>query len=98
MVVIPDPEDVGRVLAEAPTPLHPANTEKRKTLQWFQPHGVLMSQGPIRQQRREFNEAALGSGAEVHRLAEPFTRVVAEEARELVADAAARRNRIQRGP
>lgn len=90
MVVILDPEDVGRVLAEAPTPFHPANTEKRKALQWFQPHGVLISQGSIRQQRREFNEAALDSGVEVHRLAEPFTRVVAEEARELVADAAAR--------
>lgn len=90
MVVILDPQDVGRVLAEAPTPFHPANTEKRKALQWFQPHGVLISQGPIRQQRREFNDAALDSGAELHRLAEAFTRVVAEEARELVGDAAAR--------
>lgn len=88
MVVILDPQDVGRVLAEAPTPFHPANTEKRKALQWFQPHGVLISQGPIRQQRREFNDAALDSGAELHRLAEVFAAVVAEEARELIADAA----------
>lgn len=92
MVVILDPEDVGRVLTEAPTPFHPANTEKRKALQWFQPHGVLISQGPIRQQRREFNDAALDSGAEVHRLAEAFTQVVTEEAREMTADAAARGN------
>lgn len=46
MVVVLDPKDVGRVLAEAPTPFHPANREKRKALQWFQPHGVLISAGP----------------------------------------------------
>ncbi|SEH49871.1 Cytochrome P450 [Mycolicibacterium rutilum] len=90
MLVILDPEDVGRVLAEAPTPFHPANTEKRKALEWFQPHGVLISRGPIRQQRRELNDAVLDSGAEVHRLADAFVTVVAEEARELTADAAAR--------
>lgn len=91
MLVILDPEDVGRVLAEAPTPFHPANTEKRKALQWFQPHGVLISRGPIRQQRRELNDAVLDSGAEIHRLAEAFLRVVTEEAHDLVGDAAARR-------
>jgi hypothetical protein len=33
MVIVLDPEDVGRVLAEAPSPFHPANREKRKALQ-----------------------------------------------------------------
>src|SRR5690349_23320452 len=42
MVVVLDPEDVGRVLAEAPVPFHPANREKRKALEWFQPRGVLI--------------------------------------------------------
>ncbi|KUH82036.1 MULTISPECIES: cytochrome P450 [unclassified Mycobacterium] len=93
MVVILDPEDVGRVLAQAPTPFHPANTEKRKALQWFQPHGVLISRGPIRQQRREYNDAVLDSGADIHRLADSFARTITEEARELVDDAA-RRGRL----
>jgi hypothetical protein len=56
MVVVLDPEDVGRVLAEAPTPFHPASREKRKALEWFQPHGVLISEGRIRQQRRALND------------------------------------------
>lgn len=90
MVVVLDPEDVGRVLAQAPTPFHPASLEKRKALQWFQPHGVLISQGPIRQQRRELNDAALDSGVEIHRLAESFAAVIAEEASRLVGDATGR--------
>ena len=90
MVVVLDPGDVGRVLAQAPTPFDPASPEKRQALQWFQPHGVLISQGPIRQQRRELNEAALDSGAEVHRLADAFAAVVAEEAGDLVSSAVTR--------
>ena len=50
---------------------------------------MLISRGPIRQQRRELNEATLDSGAEVHRLAEAFAAVIAEEARELTASAVA---------
>ncbi|HEX2213804.1 MAG TPA: cytochrome P450 [Mycobacterium sp.] len=90
MVVVLDPEDVGRVLTQAPTPFHPASLEKRKALQWFQPHGVLISQGPIRQQRRELNDATLDSGVEIHRQAESFAAVIAEEAARLVGEATAR--------
>ena len=89
MIVLLDPDDVGRVLAQAPTPFHPASVEKRKALQWFQPHGVLISQGPIRQQRRELNDATLDSGAEVHRLAESFAAMVAEEVGGLMTSAVA---------
>jgi len=85
IVVVTDPEDVGAVLAQAPEPFHPANREKRKALQWFQPHGVLISQGPIREQRRAVNEAALDSGAAMHRLAESFAAKIAAEADTLVA-------------
>jgi cytochrome P450 len=88
-IVVLDPEDVGRVLAQAPTPFHPASPEKRQALQWFQPHGVLISQGPIRQQRRELNEATLDTGAEVHRQADAFAAVVAEEVRDLATAAVA---------
>jgi cytochrome P450 len=80
MLVILDPDDVARVLDNAPDPFHPANLEKRKALEWFQPHGVLISKGPIRQRRRELNEAALDAGADLHRLAGDFASVIAEEA------------------
>lgn len=85
IVVVTDPEDVAAVLEQAPEPFHPANREKRKALQWFQPHGVLISEGPIRAQRRAVNEAALDSGAAVHRLAESFAAKIAAEADTLVA-------------
>lgn len=62
IAVVIDPEDVGAVLANSPRPFDPANREKRKALQWFQPHGVLISQGAIRSQRRAVNDAALDSG------------------------------------
>jgi hypothetical protein len=90
ILVILDPEDVGRVLAEAPYPFHPANIEKRKALEQFQPHGVLISKGPIRQQRRVVNEAALDYGNDLHRLAPTFVDVIAEEAAAIVDDATRR--------
>jgi len=90
LVIVLDPEDVGQVLAGAPTPFHPASLEKRKALQWFQPHGVLISEGPIRQQRRALNDVALESGWELHSMAPSFTEKIADEAGRLVADATAR--------
>jgi cytochrome P450 len=90
MVIILDPVDVRRVLDGAPTPFHPANKEKRKALQWFQPHGVLISEGPIRQQRRALNDVALESGWELHSMAGSFVEAIGDEARRLVADATAR--------
>src|SRR3954452_12802657 len=90
MVIILDPVDVRRVLDGAPTPFHPASLEKRKALQWFQPHGVLISEGPIRQQRRAFNDVALESGWELHSLASSFVDVIAEEGSEGVAEATSR--------
>ena len=49
ILVILDPDDVGRVLAESPNPFDPANNcGKRQALQQFQPHGVLISTGRVR--------------------------------------------------
>ncbi|MBD0322414.1 MAG: cytochrome P450, partial [Aldersonia sp.] len=87
IIVVLDPQDVGRVLAEAPDPFNPANREKKGALQPFQPHGVLISEGPIRQQRRQFNEAVLDTRVDLHRLAVPFAEVIAEESQHI--DAAA---------
>lgn len=76
MVVVLDPDDVRRVLAGAPEPFHPANREKRKSLEWSQ--------------RRDLDDAALDSGAEMHRLAGAFGDVIAAEARELTDEVTAR--------
>lgn len=90
VIVLLDPNDVGTVLAEAPDPYDPANREKRKALQWFEPHGVLISRGPIRQARRRVNEAALDTSLPLHRLANDFDATIADEAAAMVSDATAR--------
>jgi cytochrome P450 len=92
MVIVLDPEDVGRVLEQAPVPFHPASREKRKALEWFQPHGVLISEGPIRQQRRALNDVALESRWELHSLAGALVDAIGDEARELVAKTTTRRH------
>jgi hypothetical protein len=78
-VVLLEPTDVGRVLAETPTPFDPASWEKRHALEKFQPHGVLVSRGPVRTERRRLNEAALDSAAPLHFLAGDFARTISEE-------------------
>ncbi|TXI57432.1 cytochrome P450 [Mycolicibacterium mageritense] len=87
IAVVIDPEDVGAVLTNSPRPFDPANREKRKALQWFQPHGVLISQGAIRSQRRAVNDAALDSGAQLHRLADSFVTAIIAEAETMAAEA-----------
>ncbi|MFN3006082.1 cytochrome P450 [Mycolicibacterium wolinskyi] len=87
IVVVLDPDDVGTVLSRSPQPFDPANRKKRKALQWFQPHGVLISQGAIRSRRRAVNDAALDSGSDLHRLADAFATKIADEARDLVSEA-----------
>jgi cytochrome P450 len=81
IVVVTEPSDVGDILAETPTPFHPASWEKRHALDKFQPHGVLISRGPVRDQRRAINEAALDSAAALHHLSADFVEVIREEAR-----------------
>ncbi|PXX71763.1 cytochrome P450 [Nocardia tenerifensis] len=78
-VIVLDPADVERVLAQSPGPFTPANREKRATLGQFEPHAVLISEGPVRERRRGVNEAALDTASPTHRSAEPFARVIAQE-------------------
>lgn len=82
-----DPDDVGRILDGAPSPFHPASWEKRRALEKFQPHAVLITRGPLRGPRRALNEAALDTHAELHHLAVPFAAVVAQEVASLADDA-----------
>lgn len=86
ILVVLDPADVGRVLQETPNPFDPASWEKRHALKHFQPHGVLISRGPIRDERRQLNESALDTTAELHRLAERFAATIAEEVAAVAAE------------
>jgi cytochrome P450 len=80
VALVLDPADVARVLAGAPEPFAPASWEKRGALRHFQPHGVLVSRGEVREQGRAFNESVLDTGHPLHRHAAAITRVVREEA------------------
>jgi cytochrome P450 len=72
--------DVRRVLDESPEPFAPDSREKRAALEHFQPHGVLVSHGAERAERRTFNERVLEPQRSVHELADGFAAMVAEEA------------------
>ncbi|WIY00111.1 cytochrome P450 [Amycolatopsis mongoliensis] len=79
-------EDVGTVLAGAPTPFSPSTVEKRAALGHFQPHGVLISDAHDRRPRRRFNETVLEPGRPLHELATPFARAIADEAAVLLSE------------
>ncbi|OZG27821.1 cytochrome P450 [Williamsia sp. 1138] len=79
LVVVLDANDVARVLDESPDPFTPANREKVGALSPFQPHGVLISKGPIRNARRRVNEEALDTDRPLHHLASPFVDVITDE-------------------
>jgi cytochrome P450 len=78
-------EHVHRVLNDSPEPFALANLEKRGALAHFQPHGVLISHGQRRAERRAFNEAVLDTGHQIHRMTEPILAKVREEAEQLAA-------------
>src|SRR3569833_3008620 len=62
-------EDVGTLLAGAPTPFSPSTVEKRAALGHFQPRGVLISDAHDRRPRRRFTEAVLELGRPLLELA-----------------------------
>jgi hypothetical protein len=80
-------EDVGRVLVATPDPFSPSTTEKRAALAHFQPHGVLISRGELRDQRRAFNEQVLRPDLPLHRLAPAVVASVREAAATLLGTA-----------
>jgi cytochrome P450 len=82
-------DGVRRVLTEGPDPFAPASWEKRGALGHFQPHGVLVSHGDARAERRRFTEAVLETGTPLHSRAGHITAVAREET-VAVRDAAAR--------
>jgi cytochrome P450 len=84
MVLILSTEGVRQVLEGSPDPFATANREKRSALSHFQPHGVLISQGRARENRRSFNEAVLGARMPVHHLADEFVSKVNDESQSLL--------------
>jgi len=85
--VVLAPEHVHRVLNESPDPFSPASSEKRAALSHFEPEGVLISQGALRDERRRFNEDVLESDRAVHHMAQRFLPMVDEETARILAHA-----------
>jgi cytochrome P450 len=79
-------EDVGRVLAGTPDPFSTSTKEKSSALGHFQPHGVLVSRGGPRADRRRFNEQVLRPEQPLHQFAPAIVSMVREEARELLRE------------
>lgn len=87
MALVLSPDEVGRILGDAPEPFSPASAEKRAALAHFQPHGALISHGEARPQRRHLNETVLDTHQPQHRLAGSIAAVVADEAMRLIGTA-----------
>ncbi|MCC3762047.1 cytochrome P450 [Glycomyces sp. TRM65418] len=79
VAVVLAPGDVGRLLRESPEPFTPDSVEKHAALGKFQPHGVLISRGPERAARRNWNEAVLEQHRPLHHLAPALLPVLNEE-------------------
>lgn len=89
IVLLTDPVQVRRVLTASPDPYRLDNLEKHAALNQFEPRGVLISRGPVRERRRALNERVLDTDRPIHRLAEPIAAVVAQEAGALIEQAEA---------
>ncbi len=88
-------DDVARVLDGSPDPFAADTREKRGALGQFQPHGVLVSRGTVREERRRFNEAVLDTGRPVHRLGVSLGAKARQEAARL-AEHVGRTGRLDR--
>ncbi|GAA1661728.1 cytochrome P450 [Catellatospora bangladeshensis] len=84
VVLLLTPRAATRVLEGTPVPYRTATVEKRASLAHFQPTGVLISDGPLRAERRAFNEAVLETDLPVHRLADQITAAARQEMSTLV--------------
>jgi cytochrome P450 len=83
-------DDLRRILDESPEPFALDTREKHAALSHFQPDGVLISRGALRQERRRVNEAVLDTPAPLHRLADAITAKVRDETARLLAESPGR--------
>jgi cytochrome P450 len=79
--------DLLRVLEGSPEPFATANVEKQAALATFQPHGVLISHGPERAERRRWSEQVLETPSPVHSLAQAMLAKLREEAGQIAEQA-----------
>lgn len=82
-IVVLDRQHARRVLEESPEPFEMASPEKRAALSHFQPHGVLATRRPRRDELRRVNEEALDHPTPVHRDGDELAAAVRAEAEEL---------------
>jgi cytochrome P450 len=61
--------------------------DKARNLNVFEPNGVIMSHGPIREERRRLNDEALAAGCPAHPDLKRFLAVTAEEVRAMLTSA-----------
>jgi cytochrome P450 len=87
VAMVLSPEHVHRVLDGSPEPFATATLEKRAALSRFEPHGVLVSHGAERAQRRRFNEEVLDTERSLHRLAGDLVATMREEGAAIAAAA-----------
>ena len=85
LAIVLRPDDVRRVLSEAPEPFTPANREKRFALGGFEPEAVLISKPGMRPARRQFNEDVLKPTVPVHDIGPAVADIAAAQTRELMA-------------
>jgi cytochrome P450 len=84
-LLVHHPDDLRFVLGGSPDPFASDPDAKRKGMAAFQPEALTISRGPEWQDRRKFAEAVLDTDKPAHRLAQPFTDVAADTARELAS-------------
>jgi cytochrome P450 len=89
LALVLGPDDVHAVLRGSPEPFASATQEKQGAMDQLQPHGVLISHGRVREERRAVNETVLDTAQPVHRLAPSVVAVVREEARAVAERAGA---------
>jgi cytochrome P450 len=78
-------DHVRRVLQGSPHPFAPDPAAKRRGMAHFQPDALTISRGELWENRRRFAETVLDTGKPLHRLADRFCSVGAEETAALVA-------------
>ena len=89
IAVVLTAEDVDTVLRNEADLFTAANREKVAALSPFQPDGVLISRGALRDRRRDVNEQALDTEQPMHHLAGPITELIRAESEELLRSARA---------
>lgn len=82
-LLLHDPDDLRFVLDGSPDPFASDPEAKRDGMAAFQPDALTISRGDVWADRRRFAEAVLDTAKPLHRLAQPFTEVAAETAKDL---------------